>query len=583
MLKRKNKKWFEVISTAIVPLNLDSVPSVSDQRKLIRFIEKKIDAQQLNGYIAPEKGRYIPSIFIQSEIQKYLRVDGIIDICNLIDSTDLPGNVLEEIIYNSVQDIDGFFDLIKRRFFTKGGAISFLLNILGKSTSIKLKYLLNQILWEDEQLEAVLDLLASRGLYSGYIDPINQRVINFSNLSFSKDLINKKAVKTLAKFIQVSFQISSEASLVDISNLTRLNIKDCFELLKDYRSHWSYVKSFNGDSIFPIIEVLTKIVLDLYVYKEIPLDFWVNRLDIEKEELYNILLIINAELKGMLDLEEIEVPSIINWLNEGIDVEGLAEKLFLTPIQVLTCFKRIFKILNLRMIAGDTSNPFLVKGTEDFDIFCQIDTSSHTNPDIYFECQNCRRIMCSNCRNIDSTHECPFCGNISAFIIDLPRFCTTCETTFTFSYNLETTEECYFCKIGPLKPGWPQIWKETNPLSLLEQEVLNIFLNAEEFDLLLADLVERVSQPSDKVVRALENLIIHQKLKAQINIKDMKVKMDMTQSAVGCAICNTKTEEKLSRQCTSCNSRLCSNCYSEMEIVGMISCPECGEKLKPRI
>lgn len=582
MLKRKSTKWFEVTSSAHIPLNLKELASGSNYKKLISFIEEKIKTNKLKGYLTVDERRYVPLIFIQKEIRKYLRNDGFVDICNLIDSSDLPGAILEQVIHDSVQEIDGFFDIVKRRFFTKGGAVSFFLNILGNRTSIDLRYLLNQIYWTEDQVEAVLNLLASKGLYTGYIDPINHRIVNFNNLSFSRERINKKSIKTLAKFIQVGFQISSEVSLRDVSGLTKLNHHETMELLAGYRENWSFAKSSDGTLIFPITEIVTKIILDLHVYQNVPLEFWVSRLDVDPEDLNKILLILNSEFRGTLSPDEFKVPSIQNFFKSGVNIEGFAQKLFLTPKQILTCFKDIFNKLNLRMIAGDTTNPFLAKGTEDFMIFCQIDTSSYINPSVYFECQNCRRIMCSNCRNIDSTHECPFCGNIAAFIVDLPRFCADCGITYTYSYNLETTEECYFCKTGPLKQGWAQIRKRTDSFSALEQVLKRIILSSDKSEIFLTELVERVSKPFDKVVKALENLIIHQEINAQIEIRDLKILMKISKSHERCVICTVKLEDNLNYQCISCNSFVCDNCYSEMELVRMISCPECGSKLVER-
>jgi hypothetical protein len=117
----------------------------------------------------------------------------------------------------------------------------------------------------------------------------------------------------------------------------------------------------------------------------------------------------------------------------------------------------------------------------------------------------------------------------------------------------------------------------------LELVLQRIILSSDKSDLLLTDLVEKVSQPSDKVVEALENLIIHRKIDGQINIRELKLLTEISKSGAGCAICKTKEGGILKYQCTSCNSIICGNCYSEMELVGMISCPECGDKLKNRL
>jgi hypothetical protein len=188
--------------------------------------------------------------------------------------------------------------------------------------------------------------------------------------------------------------------------------------------------------------------------------------------------------------------------------------------------------------------------------------------------------MCSNCRNIDSTHECPFCGNISAFIIDLPRNCPNCRLTYAYSYNLETTEECYFCEQGPLKSGWYSPGERTISLSSIESQLVDFIRNNHSTIFTLQQIIDFSNQSSDRVIAILEKLITHKIISGSINIRKMQLIIKRDFVSFECAVCNwVKTDQK-KLICNSCKAEVCVNCYQGMESVGMIDCPECGSSLE---
>ncbi|MCK4849656.1 MAG: hypothetical protein KAT16_11545, partial [Candidatus Heimdallarchaeota archaeon] len=353
--------------------------------------------------ISHDQQRFVPKKYIINKILNLFNNNGIVDICEIIDLTGLAGESIEPIISKTMQRNDGFFDLKNRKFYSKAGAISTINQILKKSITYDLRYLLNQLSWSENQLEAVLDLMVDRELFNGYIDPSRHRLYNFMYIDFSLDSMKNLSVKALSRFIQTSFYLSKEVALIDLSHLTRLSQKDLQKFLIAHRSNWSFIFSSNHDFLYPTLEILLQILLDIFVYKNIPLEFWINRLDLDFNDLYELLTVLNNELKGVLTRNELSEVSLTSWYNQGIDVEKLASRLHLNVLDLLKQINYVANLLDLNLVAGDTINPFLVKGNKDFDIFCQIDTSSHTNPSLYFECQNCRRIMCSNCRNIEST------------------------------------------------------------------------------------------------------------------------------------------------------------------------------------
>ena len=580
MLRRKRSKWFEIIISAQSPIRFDEFSSTNERDNLISFLIKKIKSKELEGYISDDQQRFIPKSYIVERILQFFDKTGVVDICDLIDLTGLAGDVIEPIISDNMQKFDGFFDLLNRKFYSKTGAITTINQIIRKSSTYDLKYLLNQLYWSENQLEAVLDLMADSDLFNGYIDPSRYRLYNFKNIDFTLDSMKLESIKALTRFIQTSFRLSKEVSLIDLSRLTKLSEKDLQQFLKRYKRNWSFIFSNNHDFIFPTIEIFMQILLDIYVYKNIPLEFWISRLDVDFNDFYEFLTVLNSELKGTLTKDELIGSSIMNWYKKGIDVEKLASRLNLNVLNLLKQIKYLGNLLNLNLVAGETFNPFLVKGNRIFEIFCQIDTSSHTNPSIYFECQNCRRIMCSNCRNIESTHECPFCGNISAFIVDLPRYCSECQITYTHSFNLETAEECYFCKKGPLKSGWFPPSISTTTFTQLELKLESHIKNFYSSSLDLKQIINHFTLPSKEIIGMLEKLILHHKIKGNIDIKKMRIQLITDQPKTDCKVCGIQKTNREMYICNSCKSDVCISCYSGMEVVGMTACPECGNKLE---
>lgn len=579
MLRRKRGKWFEAVSLAQSPIHFEEFSSQGEVPSVASFISEKIRTKELDGFLTPDSLSYVPRMYVTEKIKGKLQMNGVVDICELIDLTELSGNVLEEIILSFVQKHEGFFDLIKRKFYTKGGAIAILKQFLGKTPVHHLEYLLNQIFWSDDQLEAVLDLMAENGLFRGYIDPIKQRLYNFTFLYFDQSSVDDLSYRALNRFLETGFQLSSEVPLSNISELTGFSPEDCLNFLEKNKKHWSFLLSFNHDFLYSTVEIVTQILLDIYVYQEIPLDFWINRLDLDFNYLNDVLIVLNEELGGVLSPEELNVPSLIEGFERGLDVEKIAAKLHIEALELLKRVEHMGSLLNLRIIAGDTIDPFLVKGMKKFEIFCQIDTSSYQDPSLYFECQNCRRIMCKNCRKTDT--ECPFCGNIAAFIVDLPRYCVKCNITFTHSYNLETTEACYFCKTGPLKAGWKTFDEEAVMLSTTETDLVTFIGNYEGSVIDLSEIVTNIEYPSAEIIKMLEKLIINQKIQAFINIKEMQLVLsDGLKTTFICEICTKSIADSELYFCNSCKASVCIGCYQEMNSVGMTTCPGCGNTLK---
>ncbi|MFX0085292.1 MAG: hypothetical protein ACFFAU_06435 [Candidatus Hodarchaeota archaeon] len=580
MFKRKTSQWLLQAQNTKHPLLLRDMTPQDNNNIIASFLRKKIGSKELNGIVSPDDEIFTPEIFFRQNISKKLESIGVIDICDLIDATKLPGDILEYQLKKYLQEVKGFFDLIKRKFFTPQGGKRELKKFLSSSTSFDLKYLLNSLYWTEEHLESILDLIADDGEFYGYIDPITLRLYNFTFLDFTSAKNMKKKMDRLRRFITTSFLLNSEISISDICKLTRLSKEDCLDLLKEHRNEIQFIFSSNFEFLYPTINIIKQVLKDIVVYHTIPIDFWLMRLDVDRSDFISFLKRINHSLKGSLSQDDFEIEALSDWFKTGIDVEGLANTLNLESLELLNLIVELAQVLHFRIIAGETADPFLVKGVKDFDIFCQIDTSSYSNPTIYFECQNCRRVMCSNCRSTGSKHECPFCGNISAFIIDLPRHCKHCNVNYTHSFNLASTEKCYFCQKGPMKVGWSREGDFSIPKLKLDHKIAKVIEQSDKPNIPIKEIISITGYTDKETISLLEKNILNGNIKGRIDIRKLLLELSLDKKMFTCSVCELSRTESGKFTCINCGSSVCMNCFNEMSIVGMTFCSECGGKLQ---
>jgi len=578
LFKRKQKQWFSQAQRAEFPFSLHEMKPPEDSKEIASFLRNKISSRELTGVVTPDDEMYIPMKFIQQLISRFLKTRGLIDICDLIDETNLPGEILEHLIQQNIRGVDGFHDLIHRKFYTPQGSIAELRQFLGSTPSIDLNFLLNKLYWTEDHLEAILDLMAQKNLFIGFIDPLNQRLYNYTSLDFSLPKSQKKNMRFLNRFIKSSFRLESEASINHISNLTRLPEEKCLDLLEKNREEVNFIFSAAFKYLYPTLKILDQVLRDIFVYRDIPIEFWQQRLDVDRIDFLNFLKILNKSFNGTISTEDFHAPILNDWFKNGINVEGLAANLNLDTLQLLGQILNIARIIGLKPIAGDTADPFLVKAVEHFEIFCQVDTSSYTDPHLYFECQNCRRIICSNCRESGSKHSCPFCNNISAFIIDLPRYCPECKVNYTNSYNLIKAEECYFCKKGPLKAGWIEEEGTFQKKSKLDPSFSNFLQEARKqtTDIPLKQISSFLNYHDVKTISFLEEQILSGSIQGTINIRNMTINITLKGLEFTCTVCESSKTKVERCRCANCEALICVDCYNEMNAVEMIFCPECG-------
>ena len=575
MFMRKKNRWILKAKSSSMPISMDSIDDQVSSHEIMDVLRESASIGELKGFISSEMESFIPLAYLHNQIKQDLS-KGHIDIVNIIDKVQLPGQIIFLEINKIIKDSNGFFDKINRKYFTVKGAISEVTDLFLNKTYIDLVEILNTLYWDEDTLERILDIMVEKNLFRGYINPKTNRLYNLTNLLIpdGNDKYQSKEFSLIQNFIALNFEVYSELSLVTLKNLLQWDLKKTRNFLSDLREKriLSFVYSTQNDVIIPTLKLLNWILIDLIIYENIPIDFWVSRFMINKEDLIKFLAKFNIIVGGTIANDIFKDFNVLDWLSKGINFESLSKDFQVKFHEFITLINNLSKILSLRLVGGEKSDPFLVKAIDKYEIFCQVDTSVHKEPLIYYECQNCRRIICSNCRASSSKTSCPFCNNISDFIADLPRHCTTCNINYIHSFNLIDAEKCYFCD-KLLEHGWIKLSKSEENTDLdFETKIKSI----PDSEIPIRKIVSLNINKDKQAINILENLIVNNRIKGKIDVKSSLLKLEKvdTDSYI-CALDNESHTNTISFQCESCNTIICPDCYQNLKAVGLIMCPTC--------
>lgn len=577
MFVRKKNKWILKAKDSSLPITMDSIDNQTNSHEIMIVLRESASIGEIQGFISSEIESFIPLVYLHNLIKRALS-NGSIDIVEIIDKVQLPGQIIFLEINKIIKDSDGFFDKINRKFYTLKGAIDEINDLFLKKTYIDLVELLNTLYWDEKTLERILDIMVEKDLFRGYINPKTSRLYNLTNLSIpdGKDKYQSKGFFLIKNFIDLNFEIYSELSLTTLKKLLHWDLKKTKIFLSDLRDRriFSFVYSMQNDVIIPNLKLLEWTLLDLIIYENIPIDFWVSRFMINKEDLNNFLVKFAIIVGGIIENDVFKDFNVLDWLSKGISFESLSKDFQIQTHEFITLINKISKNLSLRLVGGDKSDPFLVKTIDKYEIFCQVDTSVHKEPLIYYECQNCRRIICSNCHTSSSKTSCPFCNNISDFIVDLPRHCSTCYINYIHSFNLIDAEKCYFCD-KLLEKGWIQLEKKEDPIDIDFENLINL-LPASKIP--IRKIISLYNHEDREAISVLEKLILNGRIKGKIDIESslLKLEREATDSYI-CTLDNKPHLDKEYYQCKNCKTIICPDCYRNLEAVGLIMCPTCNK------
>ncbi|MHA1332231.1 MAG: hypothetical protein ACTSR2_14275, partial [Candidatus Hodarchaeales archaeon] len=105
MFRKKEVKWLKTAQYATKPISIKDLSKTDDKQTIANFLRNKIGAMELNGIVTPDNSLYIPISYIEGLIDESINKKGFTDICDLIDKTNLPGEILEVIMLRELQEI----------------------------------------------------------------------------------------------------------------------------------------------------------------------------------------------------------------------------------------------------------------------------------------------------------------------------------------------------------------------------------------------------------------------------------------------------------------------------------------------
>ena len=96
-------------------------------------------------------------------------------------------------------------------------------------------------------------------------------------------------------------------------------------------------------------------------------------------------------------------------------------------------------------------------------------------------------------------------------------------------------------------------------LEKIETDLIDFIRNYKDMKIDLSELVTYIQRPSfAEVIRMLEKLIVHQKIRASINIKEMQlIILDGLKTKNVCELCNNTLSDKELYVCKSCKASVC--------------------------
>ncbi|MHA1448462.1 MAG: hypothetical protein ACTSP4_03460, partial [Candidatus Hodarchaeales archaeon] len=382
-------------------------------------------------------------------------------------------------------------------------------------------------------------------------------------------------------YVVEKFAVNGEIFFDDISrSFDNIEKSLIIELLNELKAggHLKFIPARTGDRIYSYKYVLSMAMRIVRSFSIIPLDFFANHLNLEYVPAMQFLdtMIENFHLGEKVDSNLVTRPAD-EWISDVMVPEKIAQDFALSggPSEAL---QLLYKICDEEgeLIINESGG---VRAVEALNITCQMDGATYDFPDLYFECSACKRVMCSNCYySLPKNAPCPFCENIAAFIVDYPRRCNTCGINYVSVKGREgeTLDVCRYCGKGPLDLGWmPMISKQ---ISEKESLLVSFIDDGNDSDIPFRDIIEYINMPDLEAMIFLEECINKKLFPGQLDgvnevfVRKTKAKL-LHCSIKDCEIAPADNYFK----CKGCNSIICSECYSELEEVGIAMCPDCGE------
>jgi hypothetical protein len=589
LLKRGkwNPKNLERFQNSPELVRLASLVKEKKLDELKREIKQAISEKQLDGFLSRSENLFVPSQIIRKLIDEQIST-GVIDKVPLIKNLDLAAETFDLIIEAALEDQAGFWDVKRRRWFSWASAKQLLLDRLSDADKYYAWEIMQEFNWSIDDVEDILSFASKEGTLSGFID--RGQMINITT-EISRDLAlrSPRAIETVSNFLQ-SFFIEKGDDGIPIQTLLQL-FKLSHSQLNELISHLHQegiietVLSEDGQRLLSLERILERIVRYILVLEPFAIQLLSKKLFLSSEVLEDILQKLEGVISaGELDGEQGFTPTeeaLKQRLEEPVDMVAFSSVFGVSPAASLRLVQVLANAYGLRLVNKGTE----VAGIADLELFCQLDGTVYEQevfaeePRRYFECMNCTRVVCFECFDSRENKSCPFCDNISQFILEFPRYCPSCGLTYLGVEGLQSSEECRLCGFAPLERGWmrPIDYPETENRKKVDDKLKS----STGKSIPLSALATVVGLSEEILEEEIIGMILGRVIHARIDLAQGLLIRSMEEEEEKCDIC--QGSDNMAAHCTQCNAVICQNCAENLHKVNAYFCIECDGDLEPLV
>ncbi|MFX0116805.1 MAG: PCI domain-containing protein, partial [Candidatus Hodarchaeota archaeon] len=397
-----------------------------------------------------------------------------------------------------------------------------------------------------------------------------------------------RAIETFSSFLRAFINENDEKGIpiqtvLDLFKLSQSQFDELIAYLNQKRI-LETVLSEDGQRLLSLTQILERIVRYILVLEPFPIQLLAKKLSLSFEVLGDILQKLQGVVSaGDIDKEyrfEFSEKTLLHRLKKPLDIEAFSAVFGVSTAVSLRLVQILANAHGLRLVNRGSE----VVGIADMEIFCQLDGTVYEQQAFaetsirYFECMNCRRIVCASCFEARDSKSCPFCDNISQFILEFPRYCPACGLTYLGVEGLQSSEKCRLCEFAPLERGW------TSPISYAEstnREKIIEEINSRTSKTIPLSALATVAGLSEELLEEeIIEMILDRAIHARIDIKQRQLICYEAEADVQCIIC--QRSEDLATRCSQCSAAVCQKCAEDLQKVNAFFCIDCsGDLLLP--
>ncbi|MHA2298638.1 MAG: hypothetical protein ACXAEU_10865 [Candidatus Hodarchaeales archaeon] len=600
MVGSKDKKKLRVIETmrtATSPIPIQSLTDIPRSKgvpkevKRLSFVREVIQDGYVEGFISRDKETFWSTRAIQVYVNSYLNKYGRIKKIKFAKRHRLSLKRIDKIIEDEVKNHKGFWSTDGKTYYMTQSAGKKMAAFLRQKRRTNFFELTEKFKWAEKDVLKMFNNIIEEGIFKGFMDK-NKEI--YCNHNIRGDLEKRQSIASHMFYTYVKEALMKEgevfyAKLSDLFDNTGVALViDFLQELKT-QGHLKFVEAKSGERIYSYKLVLSTAMRVLRSFKIIPLDFFAAHLNLEYVPAMQFLdLMIENFNLGTKKGDNLTTRPADEWISDLWVPKKIAED-FALPGGASEALQFLYRICDeeSELMINQADG---VRALESYEITCQMDTKTYDFPDRYFECANCVRIICANCYYTLPKHApCPFCGNISAYIVEYPRHCKTCGVNYVTVKGLhvgESSEACRYCGAGPMDYGW--IRMETKQITHEEARIISYIESIEgDGDISLLDIIDALGMPDLTTMILLEECINKKFINGKIDgLKEVLVRKEKDEG-LECAMSGQVIEPgETHYKCTECGAIVSKESYSELEEVGIVMCPKCDsmegfEKIQP--